>query len=313
MRQIFCLFVFVFICHSLVCAKSNSTTEVSASIPSLAQVSPPTDTFVFFLYTQSSLTVCADTLEVQPIGTINAFNCGNNTGATFTLSPTMNGCIDFSAIGNEGIDTICVEICNSVVPSWCDTSVLIFNVNAPPPPTANQDNISVLENDSVVINPIANDIVLGNPSIFITTFPEHGELTLDGNNNLLNYVPDENYCGTDSIEYNICNGNCDIGTILIDVVCDGIEGDYKIFNSFSPNGDGVNDFFTIQGVGDFSKFQLRIFNRWGIEVYRSVNTGYTNDWDGTWGGKVLPDGTYFYTFKNLDTNTVDKGYLQIYR
>ena len=75
----------------------------------------------------------------------------------------------------------------------------------------------------------------------------------------------------------------------------------KIPNIFTPNGDGINDYFEI-GYGDegkpindlkvyFLSTKLVIFNRWGRIVYES--TDYKNDWDG---GK-LPDGTYFYVLE----------------
>ena len=59
-------------------------------------------------------------------------------------------------------------------------------------------------------------------------------------------------------------------------------------NSFTPNGDGFNDFFVIQGLEAFPNTKLTIFNRWGSEVY-SVSS-YTNNWDAS----DAPDGTYFY-------------------
>ena len=75
----------------------------------------------------------------------------------------------------------------------------------------------------------------------------------------------------------------------------------KIPNIFTPNGDGINDYFEI-GYGDdghpindlnqyFLSHKLVIFNRWGRIVYESKD--YKNDWDG---GK-LPDGTYFYVLE----------------
>ena len=283
---------------------------------------PPIDTLTFFTYTQSLLTACPDTLEVAPIGVVNAFNCGINSGATFSISTTNGLCIDYLTSGNtttsSAKDTVCVEVCSSVVPTWCDTTVMIFTVATPPPPTANVDMYSVLENDTTVINPLANDNAPGNPNIIIVSGPENGEVIVDNATDLVVYIPDTNFCGQDSILYTVCNGQCADSWIYIDVVCDGIEGNYKIYNSFSPNGDGLNDFFVIQGIEGVDNYKLSIFNRWGIEVFSATDESNTNMipeqlWDGTWNGNNVPDGTYFYTFEDLDNKTVDKGFVQIYR
>ena len=95
-------------------------------------------------------------------------------------------------------------------------------------------------------------------------------------------------------------------TVTNEQGCDTTYRDYvtvmpvklKVPNIFTPNGDGINDYFEI-GYGDdgkpindlnkyFESHKLVIFNRWGKIVYESND--YKNDWDG---GK-LPDGTYFY-------------------
>ncbi|POY34830.1 hypothetical protein C3K47_18500, partial [Solitalea longa] len=84
---------------------------------------------------------------------------------------------------------------------------------------------------------------------------------------------------------------------------------FKVANVFTPNGDGINDTFTINGVEDFDS-ELQVFNRWGAEIYKSKP--YKNDWNGS----DLPEGTYFYTLriKNKQGNTkVYSGYITILR
>jgi gliding motility-associated-like protein len=75
---------------------------------------------------------------------------------------------------------------------------------------------------------------------------------------------------------------------------------------FTPNGDGVNDFFVIKGIQK-TENTLTIYNRWGNKVYKADN--YDNTWNGmpnvtgTLGNQKLPQGTYYYIleFKG-DTN-----------
>ncbi len=87
-------------------------------------------------------------------------------------------------------------------------------------------------------------------------------------------------------------------------------------DTFSPNGDGVNDFFIIKGLSDYTNNELFIFNRWGGQVYYKKQ--YDNTWDGTSedsaiGSIILPEGTYFYVLKLGDGNDVKKGTVYIKR
>jgi gliding motility-associated-like protein len=73
-------------------------------------------------------------------------------------------------------------------------------------------------------------------------------------------------------------------------------------NTFSPNGDGVNDTFSI-GIKGFGAFKsLKICNRYGQEVFSS--TDITTAWDGTYKGKPVPVGTYYWVF--IGENTYDR-------
>ena len=66
----------------------------------------------------------------------------------------------------------------------------------------------------------------------------------------------------------------------------------KPLNAFSPNGDGINDLWLVTNDNCTTNISAFVFNRYGSEVYKSAN--YQNDWNGTYKGKPLPDGTYYY-------------------
>gem|GEM_PF-3449370 len=66
----------------------------------------------------------------------------------------------------------------------------------------------------------------------------------------------------------------------------------KIPNAFSPNGDTFNDCFQLLGA-DLSQAEMRIFNRWGQEVYFSNELGTC--WNGTFNGEDVDVGVYIYT------------------
>ena len=87
-----------------------------------------------------------------------------------------------------------------------------------------------------------------------------------------------------------CYGN-DYITITVD------NGDKLFFYSaFTPNGDGDNDFFYIGNLGKYPDNDLKIYNRYGKQIYSATN--YDNMWNGTYLGNIVPTGTYFYIFND---------------
>jgi gliding motility-associated-like protein len=69
-------------------------------------------------------------------------------------------------------------------------------------------------------------------------------------------------------------------------------------NSFSPNGDGLNDIFQIVSLGDaIEVLDFEIYDRWGRKVWYGRGNSYTTGWDGTSKGITMDVGTYFYILK----------------
>ncbi len=73
-----------------------------------------------------------------------------------------------------------------------------------------------------------------------------------------------------------------------------------VYNKFSPNGDGINDFFKIDCLSDYPNSVLTIFDRWGKKLYEAKD--YQNNWQGISevnatvnAGERLPEGTYYYS------------------
>jgi gliding motility-associated-like protein len=78
-----------------------------------------------------------------------------------------------------------------------------------------------------------------------------------------------------------------------------------IYSGFTPNGDGVNDFWDIDLVEYYPDITVMVYDRWGRQVFYSK--GYSSDkrWDGKFNGKDLPTGTYYYV---IDLNDGSKPY-----
>uniref|UniRef100_UPI0011AF8C6A Ig-like domain-containing protein n=1 Tax=Aquimarina sp. I32.4 TaxID=2053903 RepID=UPI0011AF8C6A len=79
-----------------------------------------------------------------------------------------------------------------------------------------------------------------------------------------------------------------------------------VYSGMSPNGDGVNDVFVIEGIEEFEN-TLTIFNRWGVKVYESKNYGRDNNFfrgvsngrSTIEGKEELPVGTYYYVVEYI--------------
>ncbi len=116
------------------------------------------------------------------------------------------------------------------------------------------------------------------------------------------------------------NGDNDSGNDPTITLLDGCK--IEIYNSVTPNEDGLNDFFFIKGIECYANNTVNIYNRWGVIVYESK--GYNNN-DVSFKGfsegrstinrnEKLPTGTYFYILEYIDNTgkAINKsGYLYI--
>jgi len=76
-------------------------------------------------------------------------------------------------------------------------------------------------------------------------------------------------------------------------------------NSFTPNGDGLNDMFGAYGEA-ILEFNMQVFNRWGQLVFEASH--FDTKWDGTFEGTKVPQGSYIYKLsaKGITGNTARK-------
>lgn len=112
---------------------------------------------------------------------------------------------------------------------------------------------------------------------------------------------------TDKIKYVVLASNPGGCTsrdeVTIEPLCNGLN--IFIPNTFSPNGDGVNDVFYPRGKGVFQIKTLRIFNRWGEVVFTKKDFPANEaayGWNGTYNGKQLTADVYVYTMEVLCNN-----------
>jgi len=82
-------------------------------------------------------------------------------------------------------------------------------------------------------------------------------------------------------------------------------------NTFTPNGDGINDTWDIRYINAYSNCTVSVFTRYGQKVYSSL--GYAVPWDGTYNGKLLPTGTYYYIIDLKNNLPLLSGWITLIR
>jgi gliding motility-associated-like protein len=132
------------------------------------------------------------------------------------------------------------------------------------------------QNDSVLIGPLADEdylldmpLLAGNYKIYVRT-----------------EAPDGRYARSNELSFEIP------------------ERLPEVFNVITPNGDGLNDFLTINGILFFPEAVVKLFNRWGQNVFTATN--YQNNWSPT----SLESGNYVYELQ-LPDGSILRGMLRI--
>ena len=101
------------------------------------------------------------------------------------------------------------------------------------------------------------------------------------------FVPD------DSVSYFRFNNNGQCAAYYLDDVSlyECVDNEVFIPNAFTPDNDGVNDYFKVHGQ-NIKSITGKIINRWGQELFKWNNVD--GGWDGKYKGKEVSEGTYFY-------------------
>ena len=97
------------------------------------------------------------------------------------------------------------------------------------------------------------------------------------------------------------------GTLTINPATESIV----VPNAFTPNGDGINDFWNIKSLTDFPQCLVSVYSRNGNLVFQS--RGYAKPWDGTYNGSPVPTGTYYYIINPQTGVQKLSGYVTVLR
>lgn len=223
---------------------------------------------------------------IRPQGSLGAVDvvltfAGGNNGADFSLPTTV---------------TIPDDVLNIQVPfqplednqAEGSEAVTVTGTYTDPCGRSVSASVTITINDAPAITLITTDVLTecSNDTIPLAVQASGGVGSLDllwstGDEGAVTYVPIL-ASGTYTVTATDDCGREATATVNVIVDCEVI-----IPNVFTPNGDGHNDIWFIDGIA-YANNTLRVFNRWGQLVYETKN--YRNNWN----GGDSPDGTYYY-------------------
>ncbi len=165
-----------------------------------------------------------------------------------------------------------------------------------------------------------HDIPLITANIFEFLDGTGGDVDLDIFQGTPPYYYDWNLDGTgdyDDLEdqYNLTPGTYQVIVIdengCTDTLDVFITDEMAIFipTGVSPNADGVNDTWDIQGIELLNDYEIKVLNRWGHILYSSKNN--FTPWDATYKGAKVPTSDYYYVIEFLSRNKVYTGTLTV--
>ena len=104
------------------------------------------------------------------------------------------------------------------------------------------------------------------------------------------------------------------GCIETDSVMISTASNLTIYTGFTPNGDGINDVWDIDNVEFYPNITVEVYNRWGKLMFSSKGYSSGDRWDGTYNGKDVPIGTYYYVINlNDESGIIERGPVTIVR
>lgn len=246
-------------------------------------------------------TIVKSSIALESFPTHGMVTINNNGSITYAHdgSETLNDSFGYTVLDNEG-----------AVSNVATVEINVIPVNDLP--LAEDDAAVVKEGEQVVIDLIRNDsdvdgfIEVG--SVEIRQPPAHGEL-ITNSDGTVTYSHDDSETEMDRFTYTVMDhlggiSNEATVTVLITAVEDAID----IPDTFTPNGDGVNDVWIIPEIDQYPNNVVKVFNRWGnkileIEGYDNNTKVWSSQTDTrlTLGDDEVPSGTYFYVI-SLDYN-----------
>ncbi|MCK5066835.1 MAG: gliding motility-associated C-terminal domain-containing protein [Bacteroidales bacterium] len=175
------------------------------------------------------------------------------------------------------------------------TFVLTISETVSPYGCSNADSITVSLHPQVGIDVTEDAFIISGSSVQLETtggpFSQYRwvpETWLDNST-----IPDPIASPLEAIRYYVFGLN-EYGCEEMDSVFIDVIEDITVYNVFSPNGDGINEYFEIEHAERFPEMLVEVYSRWGDLFFSTVGYDSGSWWDGTARGKEAPVGTYYY-------------------
>lgn len=291
---------------------SGSTLSITpASAPSTYYVTvtdncetPPSyDSVTIYWYPEPSVSFTADVVDgCYPV----TANFTNTTDST--LVSTCNW--DF---GNGVTSNVCGNVSNTYSqPGSFDVSLTVTSPNGCVSDTTYSGFINVYDypvpnfgsnpNPADVLHPEVQftDSSSSDVTSYQWYFGENGVLGNSYDQNPSFVFPDQDP-NTYPVQLIVANQYSCMDTIVKYVVVNGVFNFY-VPNSFTPNGDGINDYFFPLGESEsVDEYHFYIFNRWGEKIFEA--TQLDGKWDGTYMNKPCEIGVYVWKIQVVNSIT----------
>ena len=182
--------------------------------------------------------------------------------------------------------------------SICDVATDYIIISFLPPPTVNAGGTRyVLKGNTITLNPSVND-----PNVTYLWSPNVDINDVTAKNPVITGTIDRTYTLTVTDSRGCVNK--DETSIKVSPII-------VAPNTFTPNNDGINDQWNIIGLIAYPAATVDVFDRYGQKVFHSIS--YPKAWDGTYNGKLLPTGTYYYVIDTKLNGLILSGYIALIR
>ncbi len=162
--------------------------------------------------------------------------------------------------------------------SSANVTFLVNTVSSTSDPLSFTENPTIFAGSGIKLQPVVGPDIIG-----------YSWSPVDGLSNPTIANPIANPAKTTTYTLTVTSSGGCASSVLVTV---SVLAQITVPTAFTPNGDGVNDYWNIAHLSEYPSCTVDVFNRGGQLIFHSM--GYGKPWAGTYNGSSLPTGTYYY-------------------